>query len=27
MPEARELVTSGVYSYLRHPLYLAEMIA
>ena len=26
MPEARELVTSGVYTYLRHPLYLAEMI-
>jgi protein-S-isoprenylcysteine O-methyltransferase Ste14 len=25
MPEARELVTSGVYRYLRHPLYLAEM--
>ena len=27
MPEARELVTSGLYRYLRHPLYLAEMIA
>jgi protein-S-isoprenylcysteine O-methyltransferase Ste14 len=27
MPEARELVTSGLYKYLRHPLYLAEMIA
>jgi protein-S-isoprenylcysteine O-methyltransferase Ste14 len=26
MPEARELVTSGLYRYLRHPLYLAEMI-
>jgi protein-S-isoprenylcysteine O-methyltransferase Ste14 len=26
MPEARELITSGVYRYLRHPLYLAEMI-
>jgi protein-S-isoprenylcysteine O-methyltransferase Ste14 len=27
MPEAREFVTSGLYRYLRHPLYLAEMIA
>jgi protein-S-isoprenylcysteine O-methyltransferase Ste14 len=27
MAEARELVTSGLYRYLRHPLYLAEMIA
>jgi protein-S-isoprenylcysteine O-methyltransferase Ste14 len=27
MPEARKLVTSGLYRYLRHPLYLAEMIA
>jgi protein-S-isoprenylcysteine O-methyltransferase Ste14 len=27
MAEARELVTSGVYRYLRHPLYLAEEIA
>jgi protein-S-isoprenylcysteine O-methyltransferase Ste14 len=27
MPEARELVTSGLYRYLRHPLYVAEMIA
>jgi protein-S-isoprenylcysteine O-methyltransferase Ste14 len=27
MPEARELVTSGLYRHLRHPLYLAEMIA
>ena len=26
MPEARTLVTSGVYSVVRHPLYLAEMI-
>ena len=27
MPEARELVTSGVYRFVRHPLYLAEEIA
>lgn len=27
MPEARGLVTSGLYKYIRHPLYLAEMIA
>jgi protein-S-isoprenylcysteine O-methyltransferase Ste14 len=27
MPEARGLVTSGLYRYVRHPLYLAEMIA
>ncbi len=27
MPEARELVTHGVYSIVRHPLYLAEEIA
>jgi protein-S-isoprenylcysteine O-methyltransferase Ste14 len=27
MPEARELVTSGVYHFVRHPLYLAEEIA
>ena len=27
MPEARGLVTSGLYRYLRHPLYLAEMLA
>jgi protein-S-isoprenylcysteine O-methyltransferase Ste14 len=27
MPEARGLVTSGLYRYIRHPLYLAEMIA
>lgn len=27
MPEARELVTSGVYRFVRHPLYLAEGIA
>ncbi|MGC2200437.1 MAG: isoprenylcysteine carboxylmethyltransferase family protein [Stellaceae bacterium] len=27
MAEARELVTSGVYRYVRHPLYLAEEIA
>jgi protein-S-isoprenylcysteine O-methyltransferase Ste14 len=26
MPEARKLVTTGVYSVVRHPLYLAEMI-
>jgi protein-S-isoprenylcysteine O-methyltransferase Ste14 len=27
MPEARELVTSGLYRFVRHPLYLAEAIA
>jgi protein-S-isoprenylcysteine O-methyltransferase Ste14 len=27
MPEARELVTSGLYRFVRHPLYLAEEIA
>jgi protein-S-isoprenylcysteine O-methyltransferase Ste14 len=27
MPEARGLVTSGLYRYVRHPLYVAEMIA
>jgi protein-S-isoprenylcysteine O-methyltransferase Ste14 len=27
MPEARGMVTSGLYRHLRHPLYLAEMIA
>ena len=27
MPEARQLVTSGVYRFVRHPLYLAEEIA
>jgi len=27
MAEARELVTSGVYRFVRHPLYLAEEIA
>jgi len=27
MPEARELTTSGLYRYVRHPLYLAEIIA
>jgi protein-S-isoprenylcysteine O-methyltransferase Ste14 len=27
MPEARELVTSGLYCFVRHPLYLAEEIA
>ena len=27
LPEARELVTSGVYRFMRHPLYLAEEIA
>jgi protein-S-isoprenylcysteine O-methyltransferase Ste14 len=27
MPEARGLVTSGLYRYIRHPLYLTEMIA
>jgi protein-S-isoprenylcysteine O-methyltransferase Ste14 len=27
MPEARGLVTSGLYRHIRHPLYLAEMIA
>jgi protein-S-isoprenylcysteine O-methyltransferase Ste14 len=27
MPEARELVTSGLYGLVRHPLYLAEAIA
>jgi protein-S-isoprenylcysteine O-methyltransferase Ste14 len=27
MPEARGLVTSGLYRHVRHPLYLAEMIA
>jgi protein-S-isoprenylcysteine O-methyltransferase Ste14 len=27
MPEARGMVTSGLYRYIRHPLYLAEMIA
>jgi protein-S-isoprenylcysteine O-methyltransferase Ste14 len=26
MPEARELVTSGVYSFIRHPLYFAEEV-
>jgi protein-S-isoprenylcysteine O-methyltransferase Ste14 len=27
MPEARELVTSGIYRFVRHPLYLAEEVA
>jgi protein-S-isoprenylcysteine O-methyltransferase Ste14 len=27
MPEARELITSGLYRFVRHPLYLAEEIA
>jgi protein-S-isoprenylcysteine O-methyltransferase Ste14 len=27
MPEARQLVTSGVYRFVRHPLYLAEEVA
>ena len=27
MPEARQLVTSGLYRFIRHPLYLAEEIA
>jgi protein-S-isoprenylcysteine O-methyltransferase Ste14 len=27
MPEARGLVTSGLYRYVRHPLYIAEMVA
>jgi len=27
MPEARQLVTSGVYRFVRHPLYLAEGVA
>jgi protein-S-isoprenylcysteine O-methyltransferase Ste14 len=27
MPEARGLVTSGLYRYVRHPLYVAEMVA
>ncbi len=27
MPEARKLVTDGVYTHIRHPLYLAEMIS
>lgn len=27
MPEARELVTSGLYRYVRHPLYFAEIVA
>ena len=27
MPEARELVTSGLYRFVRHPLYLAEEVA
>ena len=27
MPEARRLVTSGIYSRIRHPLYLAEAVA
>lgn len=27
MPEARKLVTTGVYAYVRHPLYVAEEIA
>ena len=27
MPEARELITSGLYRYVRHPLYLAEEVA
>jgi protein-S-isoprenylcysteine O-methyltransferase Ste14 len=26
MPEARQLVTSGPYAFIRHPLYAAEMI-
>ena len=27
MPEARELITSGLYRFVRHPLYLAEEVA
>ena len=27
MPEARALVTSGLYKYIRHPLYMAELVA
>lgn len=27
MPEARKLVTAGLYSSIRHPLYLAEAVA
>lgn len=27
MPEARKLVTHGLYAYIRHPLYMSEMIA
>jgi protein-S-isoprenylcysteine O-methyltransferase Ste14 len=27
MPEARRLVTDGLYTYIRHPLYLGEFIA
>lgn len=27
MPEARALVTEGLYAYIRHPLYMAELVA
>jgi protein-S-isoprenylcysteine O-methyltransferase Ste14 len=27
MPEARALVTDGLYGFIRHPLYMAELIA